>query len=130
MIFLCSGRIAHSDLIKLMRSLNPPLGWGKLCPNTLVYKVGQALSYEDLSVVFMIRTHPLDTPTQRLFIPLSILCLLTQKMMRLKIPLNDDGTISFHAAMLGIVCQAHKIESQGSVAPASSSSQLTLCPVR
>ena len=34
-------------------------------------------------------------------------------MMQLNIPLNDDGTIDFNSTLLGIVCQALCIETQG-----------------
>ena len=30
----------HNDVIEMMRSVNPPLGWGKLCPQLMAYKVG------------------------------------------------------------------------------------------
>ncbi|CAF1608100.1 unnamed protein product [Didymodactylos carnosus] len=36
--YLCSGKIKHYDLINLLRKINPPLGFGKLCPDRLVYK--------------------------------------------------------------------------------------------
>ncbi|XP_019855146.1 PREDICTED: voltage-dependent L-type calcium channel subunit alpha-1D-like isoform X2 [Amphimedon queenslandica] len=33
-----SGKIHHTELIKLMRSANPPLGWGRLCSQVSCYK--------------------------------------------------------------------------------------------
>ena len=37
--FYHSGKIHHTDVIRMMRSLNPPMGWGKLCPQLTAYKV-------------------------------------------------------------------------------------------
>ena len=46
--------------------------------------------------------------------PFSLIDLIfIQKMMQLNIPLNDDGTIDFNSTLLGIVCQALCIETQG-----------------
>ena len=82
--------------MKLMRSLNPPLGWGKLCIQGLVYWV---------YTLTLSLTLSLTTP------PFSLIDLIfIQKMMQLNIPLNDDGTIDFNSTLLGIVCQALCIE--------------------
>ena len=34
-----SGKISPSEVMELMRKCNPPVGWGKLCPQTVAYKV-------------------------------------------------------------------------------------------
>ena len=36
---LCSGQVSPEVVIDLMRKCNPPVGWGKLCPQTVAYKV-------------------------------------------------------------------------------------------
>ena len=35
----------HHDVIDLMRRIDPPLGWGKLCPHTLAQRVSIAPSF-------------------------------------------------------------------------------------
>ena len=34
-----SGRIKHLDVVQLLRKINPPLGFGKLCPHRIACKV-------------------------------------------------------------------------------------------
>ena len=98
-LLIISIQYTHHDLMKLMRSLNPPLGWGKLCIQGLVYWV---------YTLTLSLTLSLTTP------PFSLIDLIfIQKMMQLNIPLNDDGTIDFNSTLLGIVCQALCIETQG-----------------
>ena len=33
-----SGRIKHDDVIKLLRGINPPLGFGGCCPDLVAYR--------------------------------------------------------------------------------------------
>ena len=33
------GKLFPEDVLDLLRKCNPPVGWGKLCPQTLAYKV-------------------------------------------------------------------------------------------
>ena len=37
----CSGKVSPEVVIELMRKCNPPVGWGKLCPQTVAYKVSK-----------------------------------------------------------------------------------------
>jgi len=35
----CRGRIKHLDVVTLLRRIQPPLGFGKLCPHRVACKV-------------------------------------------------------------------------------------------
>lgn len=37
----CSGRIKHIDVVTMLRRIQPPLGFGKLCPHRVACKVSQ-----------------------------------------------------------------------------------------
>lgn len=39
-VFFCRGRIKHLDVVTLLRRIQPPLGFGKLCPHRVACKVG------------------------------------------------------------------------------------------
>lgn len=41
-IFPRSGRIKHIDVVTMLRRIQPPLGFGKLCPHRVACKVGGA----------------------------------------------------------------------------------------
>ena len=38
-LFLCRGKLPPKTVLKFLRECNPPVGWGKLCPELLAYKV-------------------------------------------------------------------------------------------
>ncbi len=40
------GRIKHLDVVQLLRSISPPLGFGKLCPHRVACKVLDNLFHE------------------------------------------------------------------------------------
>ena len=40
----CRGTLKHSTVITMMKSMEPPVGWGRLCPQITAYKV----CFEDL----------------------------------------------------------------------------------
>lgn len=37
----CSGRIKHIDVVTMLRRIQPPLGFGKLCPHRVACKVSR-----------------------------------------------------------------------------------------
>ena len=37
----CSSKVSPEVVIELIRKCNPPVGWGKLCPQTVAYKVSE-----------------------------------------------------------------------------------------
>lgn len=37
----CSGRIKHIDVVTMLRRIQPPLGFGKLCPHRVACKVSK-----------------------------------------------------------------------------------------
>lgn len=39
------GRIKHLDVVTLLRRIQPPLGFGKLCPHRVACKVGSAFFF-------------------------------------------------------------------------------------
>lgn len=40
MYAVARGRIKHLDVVTLLRRIQPPLGFGKLCPHRVACKVG------------------------------------------------------------------------------------------
>lgn len=36
--FECSGKIHYSEMYDMLKSIEPPLGFGNKCPNRLAYK--------------------------------------------------------------------------------------------
>lgn len=43
--FSYRGRIKHLDVVTLLRRIQPPLGFGKLCPHRVACKVSPPLSF-------------------------------------------------------------------------------------
>ena len=37
-IFLFSGKISYTEVYKMLRDIDPPLGFGKKCPERMAYK--------------------------------------------------------------------------------------------
>lgn len=44
----CSGRIKHIDVVTMLRRIQPPLGFGKLCPHRVACKVRLTCSPADM----------------------------------------------------------------------------------
>ncbi|KAG7250721.1 hypothetical protein CRUP_017559 [Coryphaenoides rupestris] len=41
------GRIKHLDVVTLLRRIQPPLGFGKLCPHRVACKVGGGVGLQE-----------------------------------------------------------------------------------
>lgn len=41
--FLQRGRIKHLDVVTMLRRIQPPLGFGKLCPHRVACRVSDAI---------------------------------------------------------------------------------------
>ena len=49
-VLLYRGKLTAFEVMNLMTRCNPPVGWGKLCPQTLAYKVKPNCStYSDVA---------------------------------------------------------------------------------
>ena len=37
-VFICSGTIHYTEAMELLKNIDPPLGFGKKCPDKMAYK--------------------------------------------------------------------------------------------
>ena len=44
-MFVRRGKLPPKTVLKFLRECNPPVGWGKLCPELLAYKVQTRMLY-------------------------------------------------------------------------------------
>lgn len=88
----------------MLRRIQPPLGFGKLCPHRVACKVS-------LSPCCKLRRggtradarHPLPS---RLFRP-------PQRLVAMNVPLHSDGTVTFSATLFALVRTSLKIKTEG-----------------
>ncbi|KAK0135864.1 Voltage-dependent L-type calcium channel subunit alpha-1D [Merluccius polli] len=84
------GRIKHLDVVTLLRRIQPPLGFGKLCPHRVACKVSRSLSLSSL-----------------------------HRLVAMNMPLNSDGTVMFNATLFALVRTALKIKTEGNLEQAN-----------
>uniref|UniRef100_A0A8C9YJW3 Voltage-dependent L-type calcium channel subunit alpha n=1 Tax=Sander lucioperca TaxID=283035 RepID=A0A8C9YJW3_SANLU len=80
------GRIKHLDVVTLLRRIQPPLGFGKLCPHRVHF-------CKSLTYTFIYFT----------------------RLVAMNMPLNSDGTVMFNATLFALVRTALKIKTEGNL---------------
>ncbi|MGH0140174.1 UNVERIFIED_CONTAM: hypothetical protein FKN15_070501 [Acipenser sinensis] len=110
------GRIKHLDVVALLRRIQPPLGFGKLCPHRVACKGSYLVSRS----VFRGRIKHLDVVAllRRIQPPLGFgkLCphrVACKRLVAMNMPLNIDGTVTFNATLFALVRTALKIKTEG-----------------
>lgn len=100
--FSIRGRIKHLDVVTLLRRIQPPLGFGKLCPHRVACKVSftTCVARPIVSVLSHVRN------LTDCFFP-------TQRLVAMNMPLNSDGTVMFNATLFALVRTALKIKTEG-----------------
>ncbi len=48
-MFIVRGKLKPEKVFDLLRKIDPPVGWGKLCPRITAYKV-RKVTFDPLSV--------------------------------------------------------------------------------
>lgn len=104
------GRIKHLDVVTLLRRIQPPLGFGKLCPHRVACKVGFSAVEDAEDETCNNSGYILDTF-------LHLLCLWLQRLVAMNMPLNSDGTVMFNATLFALVRTALKIKTEGESKP-------------
>lgn len=100
MCLFSRGRIKHLDVVALLRRIQPPLGFGKLCPHRVACKVKTRA--QNPSCVF-------SSLIMSVFVSLSF----WQRLVAMNMPLNSDGTVTFNATLFALVRTALKIKTDG-----------------
>lgn len=101
-ICFCRGRIKHLDVVALLRRIQPPLGFGKLCPHRVACKVHTcAHTHAHFRCVLHI--------SLIVFFSFSV----WQRLVAMNMPLNSDGTVTFNATLFALVRTALKIKTDG-----------------
>lgn len=120
------GRIKHLDVVALLRRIQPPLGFGKLCPHRVACKVKilSTLLVMDVNkdgCGFATRLWSKSSITT-FFAPDSDVqgkltvtgCVgLSQRLVAMNMPLNNDGMVTFNATLFALVRTALKIKTEG-----------------
>lgn len=88
-------------MVTLLRRIQPPLGFGKLCPHRVACKVSGGPCWGDMGCSWggAPQIHPLVSPAQRL--------------VAMNMPLNSDGTVTFNATLFALVRTSLKIKTEG-----------------
>lgn len=98
-----SGRIKHIDVVTMLRRIQPPLGFGKLCPHRVACKVSWSVeAHSDV-----VATGTRADGRLRLFFP--------QRLVAMNVPLHPDGTVTFNATLFALVRTSLKIKTEGEV---------------
>lgn len=115
------GRIKHLDVVTLLRRIQPPLGFGKLCPHRVACKVGfQQFVVHQYRMVIVTPISETNFTTFHSNHPTfyrSVLCIPLQRLVAMNMPLNSDGTVMFNATLFALVRTALKIKTEGESAP-------------
>lgn len=89
----------------LLRRIQPPLGFGKLCPHRVACKVRRSTNQ--------------PTGCRHLVLVLEGRCAVTgcvgvsQRLVAMNMPLNSDGMVTFNATLFALVRTALKIKTDG-----------------
>jgi len=102
---LCAlrGRIKHLDVVALLRRIQPPLGFGKLCPHRVACKVNTPDYTGDVAAVGWDQPHPMCSSSSS----------SSQRLVAMNMPLNADGMVTFNATLFALVRTALKIKTEG-----------------
>ncbi|KAK2082797.1 Voltage-dependent L-type calcium channel subunit alpha-1F [Saguinus oedipus] len=92
------GRIKHLDVVALLRRIQPPLGFGKLCPHRVACKVCAPV-------------HP-QAPERAVYH-------MARRLVAMNMPLNSDGTVTFNATLFALVRTSLKIKTEGNLEQAN-----------
>lgn len=92
-----TGRIKHMDALNLLRRINPPLGFGRLCPHRKACKVFQ------------------NNNKYKQCFSLRIFILKLQRLVAMNMPMNPDGTVSFNATIFSLVRTGLQIKTEGNI---------------
>lgn len=101
------GRIKHLDVVTLLRRIQPPLGFGKLCPHRVACKVsggggGDTGIWGGGHRDAWFHACPPSCP-----------CVPPQRLVAMNMPLNSDGTVTFNATLFALVRTSLKIKTEG-----------------
>ncbi|CAK7292916.1 Voltage-dependent L-type calcium channel subunit alpha-1D [Vulpes lagopus] len=114
------GRIKHLDVVTLLRRIQPPLGFGKLCPHRVACKAFKELFRDELIVL---RPKSPENPKDLGLCPcLYIFVAWTLdegRLVAMNMPLNSDGTVMFNATLFALVRTALKIKTEGNLEQAN-----------
>lgn len=115
-LMLCSflsfrGRIKHLDVVTLLRRIQPPLGFGKLCPHRVACKVFSPPIF--YYTIIKGHTDMLMFIWPVLSFSTTLFTLLFQRLVAMNMPLNSDGTVMFNATLFALVRTALKIKTEG-----------------
>lgn len=97
------GRIKHLDVVTLLRRIQPPLGFGKLCPHRVACKVNTHI--RNSCSYCLIVPNLQDNQLKSSFFP--------QRLVSMNMPLNSDGTVMFNATLFALVRTALRIKTEG-----------------
>lgn len=100
----CRGRIKHIDVVTMLRRIQPPLGFGKLCPHRVACKVSENMhrgAWWSIGGGKMSRS--------------AIFCFMMspQRLVAMNVPLHSDGTVTFNATLFALVRTSLKIKTEG-----------------
>lgn len=108
------GRIKHLDVVTLLRRIQPPLGFGKLCPHRVACKVG----FHVRTTLWVWGKTGRGGEYKTSYCPHLIrLYILLQRLVAMNMPLNSDGTVMFNATLFALVRTALKIKTEGESVP-------------
>ena len=82
----------------MLRRIQPPLGFGKLCPHRVACKV----SAREFGAA---RLNGEEEKTLTFFSP--------QRLVAMNVPLHADGTVTFNATLFALVRTSLKIKTEG-----------------
>ncbi|KAL3321146.1 Voltage-dependent L-type calcium channel subunit alpha-1C [Cichlidogyrus casuarinus] len=88
------GRVRHLDVVTMLGKINPPLGFGSMCPHTRACHVSHLLSDAPVQVSWSRDSGELKP----------------QKLVRMNMPLQSDGTVFFNATLFALVRRNLKIK--------------------
>ncbi len=54
MSIACRGVLPSRTVLELMRECNPPVGWGRLCPELQAYKARERTPMIELTLMFTV----------------------------------------------------------------------------
>lgn len=99
------GRIKHLDVVTLLRRIQPPLGFGKLCPHRVACKVWETQDIQRVQKHVYLTCGP---GVEGEYFSVS-----SQRLVAMNMPLNSDGTVMFNATLFALVRTALKIKTEG-----------------
>ncbi|KAI5622014.1 voltage-dependent L-type calcium channel subunit alpha-1D [Silurus asotus] len=112
-----TGRIKHLEVVTMLRRIQPPLGFGKLCPHRVACRRLVSMNvplHPDGTVSFNATLFALVRSSLK--IKTEGLCAQYKyRLVSMNVPLHPDGTVSFNATLFALVRSSLKIKTEGPI---------------